>query len=56
MIKNLLSAHFNFILLWTKPNIKVEEIMKGDTFIGEQPLRSLVLDSKKVYFEWNPKQ
>jgi hypothetical protein len=36
-----------------KPNIKVKEIMKGDTFIGEQPLRSLVLDSKKVYFEWN---
>jgi hypothetical protein len=28
--------------------------MKGDEFIGSQPKRSLVLDGKKVYFEWNP--
>jgi dipeptidyl aminopeptidase/acylaminoacyl peptidase len=36
-------------------NLKLEEIMKGDAFIGFQP-ESIhwSLDGKKVYFEWNP--
>jgi hypothetical protein len=36
-------------------NLKIEEIMKGDEFIGSQPTSGRwSLDGKKVYFEWNP--
>lgn len=36
-------------------NLKLEEIMKGDAFIGVQPVNGRwSLDGKKVYFEWNP--
>lgn len=37
-------------------NLKLEEIMKGDIFIGSQPSNERwSLDGKKIYFEWNPK-
>ena len=37
-------------------NLKLEEIMKGDAFIGSQPSNGRwSLDGKKIYFEWNPK-
>lgn len=37
-------------------NLKLEDIMKGDAFIGNQPENPRwSLDGKKVYFEWNPK-
>lgn len=36
-------------------NLKLEDIMKGDAFIGVQPVNGRwSLDGKKVYFEWNP--
>jgi acetyl esterase/lipase len=36
-------------------NLKLEEIMKGDEFIGSQPTSGRwSLDGKKIYFEWNP--
>lgn len=35
--------------------LKLEDIMKGDAFIGNQPDSTRwSLDGKKVYFEWNP--
>lgn len=35
--------------------LKLEEIMKGESFIGNQPTNGRwSLDGKKVYFEWNP--
>lgn len=35
--------------------LKLEDIMKGDAFIGVQPDSTRwSLDGKKVYFEWNP--
>ncbi len=35
--------------------LKLEEIMKGEAFIGSQPdTTRWSLDGKKVYFEWNP--
>ena len=37
-------------------NLKLEEIMKGDAFIGSQPENPRwSLDGQKIYFEWNPK-
>jgi len=37
-------------------NLKLEEIMKGDAFIGNQPENHRwSVDGQKVYFEWNPK-
>lgn len=36
-------------------NLKLEDIMKGDAFIGNQPdTTRWSLDGNKVYFEWNP--
>lgn len=36
--------------------LQLEDIMKGDAFIGVQPdAARWSLDGKKVYFEWNPK-
>ena len=35
--------------------LKLEEIMKGNTFIGVPPENERwSLDGQKVYFEWNP--
>lgn len=40
----------------TAQNLKLEEIMKGDAFIGPQPEKHhWSVDGQKVYFEWNPK-
>src|SRR6478736_6556777 len=36
-------------------SLKLEEIMKGDSFIGVQPTNGhWSIDGKRVYFEWNP--
>ncbi|WP_310377685.1 prolyl oligopeptidase family serine peptidase [Flavobacterium sp.] len=36
-------------------SLKLEDIMKGDTFIGVQPENPRwSVDGKKIYFEWNP--
>jgi len=49
-----------FLLLSTvsvrAQSLKLEEIMKGDAFIGPQPENPRwSLDGQKIYFEWNPK-
>lgn len=37
-------------------SLKLEEIMKGDAFIGQQPENPRwSLDGQKIYFDWNPK-
>lgn len=47
--------YFTFSTLSQGQNLKLEEIMKGDAFIGFQPeTPTWSLDGKKVYFEWNP--
>ncbi|KAF2515056.1 S9 family peptidase [Flavobacterium zhairuonense] len=57
MIKN--SFILAFLLLSITGNsqkLKLEEIMKGESFIGNQPTNGRWSpDGKKVYFEWNPK-
>lgn len=57
MIKN--SFVLAFLLLSITGNsqqLKLEKIMKGESFIGNQPINGRwSLDGKKVYFEWNPK-
>jgi hypothetical protein len=54
MIKGIFIIVF-LTLLWQSQNLKIEEIMKGDEFIGSQPTSGRwSLDGKKVYFEWNP--
>jgi dipeptidyl aminopeptidase/acylaminoacyl peptidase len=36
-------------------SLKLEEIMKGESFIGVQPTNGhWSIDGKKIYFEWNP--
>ena len=36
-------------------SLKLEDIMKGDAFIGVSPSNAIwSLDGKKIYFEWNP--
>jgi dipeptidyl aminopeptidase/acylaminoacyl peptidase len=36
-------------------SLKLEDIMKGDKFIGVQPTNEhWSLDGKKIYFDWNP--
>ena len=36
--------------------LQLEEIMKGDEFIGNQPSNQRwSLDGQKIYFDWNPK-
>ncbi|UPT69804.1 MAG: DPP IV N-terminal domain-containing protein [Flavobacterium sp. JAD_PAG50586_2] len=53
-------ALFLFLVLSTlsvkAQSLKLEEIMKGDAFIGSQPEKHYwSVDGQKVYFEWNPK-
>jgi hypothetical protein len=44
-----------FTVAGQSQNLKLEEIMKGDAFIGVQPSNGRwSLDGKKIYFEWNP--
>jgi dipeptidyl aminopeptidase/acylaminoacyl peptidase len=53
--KNSLFALLLFAITAQSQNLKLEEIMKGDGFIGVQPVNERwSLDGKKVYFEWNP--
>ena len=57
MTKSFFILAFLFFSITGKSqNLKLEEIMKGESFIGNQPTNGRwSLDGKKVYFEWNPK-
>ncbi|WP_413998157.1 prolyl oligopeptidase family serine peptidase [Flavobacterium sp. W1B] len=57
MTKKIFKLVFLFIAVaGQSQNLKLEEIMKGDIFIGSQPSNERwSLDGKKIYFEWNPK-
>jgi len=57
MTKNIFILAFLFLSHFgNSQNLKLEEIMKGESFIGNQPTNGRwSLDGKKVYFEWNPK-
>jgi dipeptidyl aminopeptidase/acylaminoacyl peptidase len=56
MVKNIFKLAFLvFSISGQSQNLKLEEIMKGDAFIGAQPTNGRwSLDGKKTYFEWNP--
>lgn len=56
MIRTFFILTFLFLSIsGQSQTLQLEEIMKGDTFIGEQPFYGRwSLDNKKVYFEWNP--
>lgn len=56
MIRTIFIVTFIFFSFTSQSQVlQLEDIMKGDTFIGEQPFSGRwSLDSKKVYFEWNP--
>jgi dienelactone hydrolase len=56
MIRKFFISSFLILSFFAQSqSLKLEEIMKGDTFIGEQPFYGRwSLDNKKVYFEWNP--
>mgnify|MGYP003574913427 CR=1 FL=1 len=57
MTKNIFILVFSFsAFIGNCQKLKLEEIMKGESFIGNQPTNGRwSLDGKKVYFEWNPK-
>jgi dipeptidyl aminopeptidase/acylaminoacyl peptidase len=57
MTKNIFILSFLFFsITGISQNLKLEEIMKGESFIGNQPTYGRWSpDGKKVYFEWNPK-
>lgn len=57
MTKNFfILAFLIFSITGSSQNLKLEEIMKGESYIGNQPTNGRwSLDGKKVYFEWNPK-
>ncbi|MDR7210100.1 prolyl oligopeptidase family serine peptidase [Flavobacterium piscis] len=57
MAKNIFILAFLIISISGKSqSLKLEEIMKGESFIGNQPTNGRwSLDGKKIYFEWNPK-
>jgi acetyl esterase/lipase len=57
MIKNTFILAFLILsITGNSQTLKLEEIMKGESFIGNQPTNGRwSLDGKKVYFEWNPK-
>ncbi|WP_264524153.1 hypothetical protein [Flavobacterium sp. N502536] len=56
MTKNIfMLAFFTLAISGNSQTLKLEEIMKGESFIGNQPTYGRwSLDGKKVYFEWNP--
>ncbi|MBF7093476.1 S9 family peptidase [Flavobacterium sp. ALJ2] len=56
MTKNIFAvALLVFSISGKSQNLKLEEIMKGDSFVGVQPTNQhWSLDGKKVYFDWNP--
>jgi dipeptidyl aminopeptidase/acylaminoacyl peptidase len=56
MIKNIFILAFIFFTVsGISQELSLDEIMKGDAFIGVQPTNGRwSLDGKKVYFEWNP--
>lgn len=56
MTKNILILAFLILSIsGNSQTLKLEEIMKGESFIGNQPTNGRwSLDGKKVYFEWNP--
>jgi dipeptidyl aminopeptidase/acylaminoacyl peptidase len=56
MIRTIFTVAFLFFsFLGQSQTLQLENIMKGDAFIGEQPFFGRwALDNKKVYFEWNP--
>lgn len=56
MTKNIFILAFLILSIsGNSQTLKLEEIMKGESFIGNQPTNGRwSLDGKKVYFEWNP--
>lgn len=51
---NLVISIFSAITIQSQ-TLKLEEIMKGNTFIGVSPeIEKWSLDGQKVYFDWNP--
>jgi dipeptidyl aminopeptidase/acylaminoacyl peptidase len=51
-----LSLFFIFTSLLSSQNLQLEEIMKGNEFIGQQPSNPRwSVDGKTIYFDWNPK-
>ena len=55
-MKNIFTAlFFIFSSLVFSQNLQLEEIMKGNEFIGHQPSNQRwSVDGKTIYFEWNP--
>jgi hypothetical protein len=55
-MKNIITALFLlFSSLIISQNLQLEEIMKGNEFIGHQPSNQRwSVDGKTIYFEWNP--
>ncbi|OUD35189.1 prolyl oligopeptidase family serine peptidase [Flavobacterium sp. FPG59] len=56
MNKNvILIIYIFFSVSLYSQNLKLEEIMKGNAFIGSQPENERwSIDGQKVYFDWNP--
>lgn len=56
-MKNILtSLLFIFSSTLFSQNLQLEEIMKGNEFIGQQPSNQRwSVDGKTIYFDWNPK-
>lgn len=56
-MKNILtSILFIFSSLLFSQNLQLEDIMKGNEFIGQQPSNQRwSVDGKIIYFDWNPK-
>ena len=47
---------FAFTSILSSQNLQLEEIMKGNEFIGQQPSNPRwSVDGKTIYFDWNPK-
>ena len=47
---------FAFTSILSSQNLQLEEIMKGNEFIGQQPsIQRWSVDGKTIYFDWNPK-
>lgn len=56
-LKSFLLLFLFSSLAISSQTLKLEDIMKGDSFIGFQPENPRwSLDGQKVYFEWNPKK